>query len=195
MNLSRYVPCIALAMLGFVPLTQAHADTYSASGNFTADNSVFTYDFTATSSQTYTIATTSYAAGGFDPVLTLFSASGAPIDNFGSGASDATLTDTLASGSYVLDLTEFPNVAVGTLSQGFLFASDPTATGDVCGVAGGTFLDSSAAPCVQRSSSYALTVNSMAAGSTSVTPEPSTWLLVLSGAVGVFYFSRRQRIA
>ncbi len=181
---------MALAMLGFAPLIQAHADTYSASGNFTADNSVFTYDFTATSPQTYTIATTSYAAGGFDPVLTLFSAGGAPIDNFGSGTSDATLTDTLASGSYVLDLTEFPNVAVGTLSQGFLFASDPTATGDNCGVAGGQFIDD--ITCTQRTNQYALTV---ASASAAVTPEPSTWLLVLSGAVGVFYFSRRQRIA
>lgn len=193
MNVRPFAPCIALAMLGFAPVMQAHADTYSTSGNFAADNSVFTYDLNPTSSQNYTISTSSFATGGFVPVLTLFNATtGAPVDFNGSGTSDAMLTDTLGSGSYVLDLTEFPNTAIGDLSDGFLFANDPSITGDLAGMPGGMFIDDVTG--AQLSSSYALTVNSMAS-STAVTPEPSTWLLVLSGAAAVAYSTRRRRIA
>lgn len=188
MNLRQYAPRIALAMLGFAPFcSQAHADTFSTTGNFTADNDVFLYVLTATSPETLSASTSSYAAGGFDPVLTLFTGSGAPVDNFGSGVGDAMLTDTLDPGTYLLALTEFPNVAIGTLPEGFLFASDPTATGDNCGVSGEMFLD-----CItgmQRTSDFALTVNT-----TAVTPEPSSWLLVLPGAA-LLAASRRRRMA
>ena len=189
MNLYRYLPCIVVSMLGFVPFAQAHAVTFSASGDFAADNSVYTHAFSTSTAQDFTFSTTSFASGGFVPVLTLFNATtGAEVDNFGSGLGDATLTDTLASGSYVLDLTEFPNVAIGTLAQGFLFATDPTATGDFCGVSGGEFLDD--VNCSQLTSKYTLNITSVAA-----TPEPSPWLLVLSGAALVFFTSRRRRIA
>ncbi len=189
MKLRSLMPCAALAALGCTPLFQAHADTTSISGTFTADNSVYTDNFTTTSSQVYNIFTTSYATGGFVPVLTLFGSNGNVIDNSGPGISDASLTDTLAPGFYTLDLTEFPNVATGTLSDGFLFAGNPTATGDNCGVSGGMFLDS--ITCSQRNSSYALTVNSSAA----VTPEPSTWLLLLTGSAALVYVERRRRMA
>lgn len=100
---------------------------------------------------------------------------------------DAFLQETLGAGSYTLDLTEFPNVAIGNLSDGFLFASDPTATGDVCGVSGGTFLQSDLATCVQRTSNYSLTITSPAA-----TPEPSTFLLLLLPTAGLLAYSRRR---
>ena len=189
MNLPRYVPCVALCLLGFAPLVQAHATPFSTTGNFIADDSVYSYDFTLTGTENITAFTTSYATGGFDPALTLFSdASGNVVAYDDPADSDATLAATLAAGSYVLDLSEFPNVAVGTLSQGFLFAGDPTVTGSNCGVSGGMFLDP--ITCAQLTSNYALTVNAVSA-----TPEPSTWLLVLPGAVGVYYASRRRRIA
>lgn len=189
MNLRSLVPCVALAALGFVPFSQAYADTAPFAGNFSADNSVFTDTFTTASSQVFNIFTTSYATGGFVPVLTLFGSDGNVIDNSGPGTSDASLMDTLAAGSYTLDLTEFPNVANGSLGDGFLLAGSPTATGDGCGVSGGMFLDP--ITCTQRTSNYALTVNSSAA----VTPEPSTWLLLLTGSAALIYTERRRRMA
>ena len=189
MNLRSLVPCVALAALGFVLPLQSYADTTPLTGTFSADNSVFTDTFTTTSTQVYDIFTTSYATGGFVPVLTLFGSSGNVIDNSGPGTSDASLMDTLPAGSYTLDLTEFPNVANGSLSDGFLLAGSPNATGDNCCVSGGTFLDPFT--CSQRTNNYALTVSSSAA----VTPEPSTWLLLLTGSAALLYTERRRRMA
>jgi hypothetical protein len=100
---------------------------------------------------------------------------------------DAFLQETLPAGSYVLDLTEFPNEAIGNLADGFLFASDPTATGDVCGVTGGMFLQADVAPCVQRTDAYSVSITSAAP-----TPEPSSIFLGLPVAVLLLVVSRRH---
>ena len=188
MNLRRYLPCFAVCLLGFAPVLQAHASDFATSGTFAADNSVYSYNFSTTSTDLLNASTTSFATGGFDPVLTLFNVTtGAEVDNDGTGLSDATLSDLLPAGAYVLDLTEFPNVANGDLADGFLFAGDPTATGDLLGIPGGMFLDDITG--AQLTDNYSLNV------SVAPTPEPSSWLLMLSGAVGVFYASRRRRLA
>ena len=193
MNLRRFLPRMALAALGLTTLASAHADTFSTNGTFAADNSSFVYKFATSSTENFTISTSSYAAGGFDPVLTLFSmTTGKPVDNSGTGVSDAMLTDTLGADMYALYLTEFPNVANGNLSDGFLFAGNPTITGDSCGVAGGMFYDT--VTCTQRSANYALSVTS-AATPVAATPEPSSWLLVLPGMAAIAYSSRRRQIA
>jgi len=96
-------------------------------------------------------------------------------------------TETLGPGSYTLILSEFPNVPIGGLSDGYLFAGDATITGDVCGVSGGMFLQSDQAPCVQRDADYAVNLTS-----TSAVPEPATWLLVLPGVAGLALAGRRQ---
>jgi hypothetical protein len=199
---------LAFALLGFVFGPQAHADTATESGTFSADNSVYTYDITVSGTQNYTFYTTSYATGGFVPYLTLFSTSGAnsgmPLgfdgaDGMCSGSmtadattgmcDDAFLQETLSPGTYTLDLTEFPNVANGNLSDGFLFAGDATATGDVCGVSGGMFLQADVAPCVQRTDAYSLTITSA-----SPTPEPSTFLLGLPVAAFILLSARRRLV-
>lgn len=191
MNLRTRLPRAAACALGLAVSLFAHADTFTTSGNFTADDQVYTYNFSSASTQTFTFSTSSYAAGGFDPVLTLFNAAGAPVDNFGSGTSDAFLSDTLGPGSYILALTEFPNVAIGNYSDGFLFAGNPTITGDICSIAGGQFIDD--ITCTQRSSAYALSVTS--APVAAATPEPSSWLLVLPGAAVLAFSTRRRRLA
>jgi hypothetical protein len=98
---------------------------------------------------------------------------------------DASFSRLLAAGSYSLILSELPNVAIGTLADGYLFAGQSTITGDLCGVAGGTFLQTDTSPCVQRTADYAVNVN------TSPIPEPPTWLLVMP-AVGLGMLVRRQ---
>ena len=205
MHLCRVaVRSLALALPGLAAAYAAHATTITQSGSFTADNSVYSLPFTTTSTQSYSFLTTSYASGGFVPVLTLFSSTGAVIGFDGADGmckagmtpssstgicDDAFLQETLAAGSYILDLTEFPNVANGNLSAGFLFGSDPTATGDVCGVSGGKFLESDLATCVQRTSNYSLTITNSAVGPV---PEPSSLLLMLPVGAVLALASRRS---
>lgn len=195
---------IGLLMFSFAFGRNADASSTTYSGTFAADNSVYQLPFTVTGNENFSFETTSYATGGFVPVLTLFSASGVPVgfdgaDGMCNGSEtpssstgmcdDAFLQETLSSGNYTLDLTEFPNVAIGDASDGFLFASDPTATGDVCGVSGGMFLESDLASCTQRTDAYSLTVNSTPAASP--TPEPSTLLLFLPVGAVLGLASRR----
>lgn len=192
----------------------ALADTTQV-GTFTTDNQIFEYSLVVPSAATYTLYTTSYGgganlngttalAGGFVPVLSLFSATGNPLANAGgsgmcSGSAvadgatgmcnDAFLRLALTTGTYTLALTEFPNVSTGTLADGFLFANDPHATGTVCGSSSGTFLESDVAPCAQRNGSYAVNISSA-----SPVPEPPTWALVLPAA-GVLFFAGRQQLS
>ena len=191
---------------------KALASAFTHTGAFTADNQVYTYDFTVPAAETFTLYTTSYGgganlngttslAGGFVPVLSLFTGAGTIVaadggsgmcsgsaakDSKTSMCDDAYLKLALTSGSYILELTEFPNVAINNLSDGFLFASDPHATGDACGKSGGTFLETDVAPCVQRNGKYSLDV------STSAVPEPPTWALMLPAAGALFFVGRQH---
>jgi hypothetical protein len=193
MNIRRYAPFAALLAFGLGSSLQAYAAPIVENGTFSADNSVYSYDFSPSSTTSYTFTTTSFASGGFLPVLTLFNAtSGLPVDYSNSGLGDVSLSDTLNSGSYILDLTEFPNVANGSLSDGFLFASDPPATGDACGGAltGMSFIIS--ITCSPTPLGKNFTVDIASAGSIAVTPEPPTWLLMLPSLAMVIAVSHRR---
>ena len=199
MTLSRHMPRLALAALGFVAFSQAHAGTTTYTGTFAGDNSFFSDPFSVSSSTNYTFTTTSAAAGNFLPTLTLFNvATGMPVD-FNDGSypgGDVSISDTLASGSYDLFLTEYPNVASGNLSDGFLFSSDPAATGDFCGgpLAGQSFANAETCAAGTLGSNYALVATSTPV-STAVTPEPSTFLLMLAPAAGLVEMARRRRLS
>lgn len=195
---------------------RAHADSFTYFGTFTADDSVFSQAINVASTQTYNFFTTSYAGGlnlngsvslpgGFDPVLTLFSNATGQVIAFGGGSGtaegpsgvdpvtglseDANFSSTLNPGTYSLFLTQFPNVANGSLSDGFLFAGSSNFTGDLCGVSGGMFLQSDIAPCAKRTGSYAVNVSSSPA---SPVPEPPTWLLVLPASAAFALIGRRH---
>ena len=207
--LSRSLALLALcASLPFM----ARADS-TFSGTFSADNQVFEYDFSNVAAQNYLFDTTSYAGGlnvngtasaggGFAPVLSLYNGT---TDQFlmgggtggvcnGSTAADtitglcddAYFSTTLGPGDYVLQLTEFPNYPVGNLGSGFQFGGDPNATGTVCGVSGGQFLESDVAPCVQRNGNYTVNVG------VSPVPEPSTWLLMVAPLLALPVVQRRR---
>ncbi len=185
----RFLAPLGVLLIGLFASSTAHADTTTKSGTFAADNSVYVYSFNTSATQSYTFATTSFATGGFLPDLTLFQANGTFVDfSSSAGLGDVSLFDTLAPGSYLLYLTEYPNEFSGAnLSTGsFLFAGDPTATGDVCNTPGGMFLASNSAPCTQRTANFSLNVT------TAVTPEPSPLLLTLPPVALLAMFARRR---
>ena len=205
--------CLLVLCLGV--REKAFATTLTETGTFTADNQVAEFTFNVASASTYSLYTTSYGgganlngttsvAGGFVPVLSLFHSDGTIVAaDGGSGmcnggamkdggtgmCDDAYLNLALTSGSYILALSEFPNVAINNLSDGFLFASDAHATGTACGQSGGTFLQADVAPCVQRNGNYAVNVTNASA-----VPEPATWALMLPAA-GILFFAGRQQLS
>ncbi len=206
---------LAVLSLCVAATTTARAAGITYTGTFAADNSAADFVISPTSTMDYTFYTTSYggglnadgmsvsAPGGFVPVLTLFSVSSGNAVGFGGGdgmchgsssadpatglCEDAFFSAALAPGEYVLDLTEFPNVANGGINGGFLFGNDPTATSDLCGVSGGMFLQTDVAPCAQRNDNYAVNISS-----SSPVPEPPTWFLVFPPAAALLLFGRRQ---
>lgn len=185
--------------------------TYS--GTFTSDTQVNEYTFSVAAPANYSFYTTSYGgganlngttslSGGFVPVLSLFNGSGAPVGNAGgsgmcSGSAmadgatglcnDASLNLALGSGSYTLALSEFPNSAVGNLSDGFL-ADQVPGLFNVCSTSA-PFQESDVAPCAQRNGNYSLNIAQAAP-----VPEPPTWILVLPLA-GVLFLAGRQQLS
>jgi hypothetical protein len=92
-NLCRFLT-IVLFCCGSI--SRANAAPLTFTGAFTDDDSVFTYSFTTASTQVFNFYTTSYGgglnlngsvspAGGFDPVLTLFSNATGNVLGFGGG--------------------------------------------------------------------------------------------------------------
>ena len=186
----RLFGLLALFTLASPFVGRAHATTMKYSGKFSADDTVVTIPFSTSFSQIYKLSTTSFANGGFVPVLTLFSAAGGdPLAFAETDNSDVSIDQLLGPGSYLLALTEDPNVFTTTFAAGTLFAGMPNATGDTCSVAGGKFLDVFDG-CTQRTSKYAVTVSSTAA-----TPEPASWLLVMPATALLFVALYRRETA
>ncbi len=188
MTLTRRLSTILSVLAFALPLvSRANAASVPYVGTFSGDSDVLTIGFSTSTNQQYTFATTSFAGGGFLPVLTLFSSTGgSPLAFAENDTSDVSLSQTLGPGSYLLALTEDPNVFTTTYAAGTLFNS-PTETGDTCNVSGGKFLNVFAG-CSQRTSAYSVTITN----TTAVTPEPPTWLLVIP-AVGLLFFAKFHR--
>jgi hypothetical protein len=174
-------------------------------GTLTDEAQVIEEAFTVTSASTLTVFTTAYgggtnldgtmaAAGGFQPMITLYDSAGnyvmgeavtspvASTDSKTGLALDAYLKDSnLAAGVYIITLTDIFNQQPATatnLSDGF------------AGPGGTNFTD------VQgnvRNGNYAL--NLSVASSGTATPEPATLWLILPSLAGAVFFLRRRPAA
>lgn len=149
----------------------------SFTGNLASDNNVQLFSFTLAADADVSLRTWSHggglnaagnliAAGGFDPIVSLFFGSGglallfdANDDGIGLGSGDALLERfALQSGTYTVALSQAANFAIGPLLEdGFLGAGNPGFGG--------------------RSSAWALDI--LGASSASPIPEPSTFALAL----------------
>jgi hypothetical protein len=154
-----------LALLGVVVAAASPAQTLNFSGNlgdptngaligsdsggpsFTdanaEANNVALYNLVVPVTETVSIVSTSFAAGGTDPYLTLFQGSGGTATFFDSNYNQAFSTGgdldysaTLTKGSYEVALGVFANLSFaenfgsGTLADGFTGLGDPGSLGD-----------------------------------------------------------------
>ena len=197
----------------------ASADTFNFNGSFTQDDNQASFLMILNSPQVVTIETTSYASGGFAPVLSIFgdpsfgpgdpgllgtNSGGSPCGVRSTNATtglclDALLgfdsvlsTDplgTLAAGSYLVVLTEQDNTPNGPdLNSGFALDGQGNFTA-IPGVNNGPFVDPSN-PNNTDTGNFALQFQNV--DSVTAVPEPSTFLLFLTG-VGVCAAIRRRR--
>lgn len=200
----------------FAAATELRAANISLQGAFGSDDVVQLFDIVLTSPASVDLRTYGYAGGtasngqtiprgGFDPILTLFNASGVFIveNDDGSGVADDALTGqpldsritaTIGPGQYILALTQYDNFVTGlTLQEGFdqaghgNFTADPSFTNGP-GCASGQFRDTSDVPGACRNGNWTvdfLNVTSATARSAAVVPEPSTYALLLLGSLAL----------
>lgn len=133
---------ISIAILAISFATgSVNAANFSFIGKFSNDNEVQPFNFSVEGSEAdVTLRTWSYAGGtnaagteiargGFDPIVTIFNASGSKISENDDGqlvtdpvtgvAFDSFLMSNLSPGSYTATLTQFGSFSVGTLADGF----------------------------------------------------------------------------
>ena len=193
-----------LTMFALLPLI-SRAANLTLQGNFTADDNVQLFSVSLAAPAAIDFRSYGYAGGttstgvtvprgGFDTILTLFSSSGAFLDENDDGAgvatdpstglaADARITANLAAGSYTVALTQYDNFSIGDLADGFTEAGRPTFTADPNFANGGPcpgnmFRDISGSDGRCRDGHWALDfVNVASVTPVAATPEPSALLL------------------
>ncbi|MBV9038337.1 MAG: DVUA0089 family protein [Acidobacteriaceae bacterium] len=195
----------------------SRAANITLGGTFTADDSVQLFSITLAAPAAVDFRSYGYAGGttstgtvaprgGFDTILTLFSASGTFLaeNDDGAGvatdpstglAGDARITTSLTPGSYLLALTQYDNFSRGNLADGFVeagkpnFTADPNfATGGAC--PGNLFRDISGTDGRCRTGNW--TVNFTNVASVTAVPEPSALLLASLGLALLLVGHRRH---
>jgi hypothetical protein len=201
----------SIPALLLVASSAGYSASISFSGTFTHDDDIQLFLYSVQNTGQVDVFTTSFAVGGFAPILTVFDNAGNYLfENDGAATNDcvnnamdiatgacwdARLSwNSLAGLQYIVALTEDDNRSRGT---GFTL-SDPfteQGNGDFTGeppfgpATGGAFLLSSGA---QRTNEWAVTFQSADPTLTaSAIPEPSTVVLLLTGA-GLIAIGRRR---
>jgi hypothetical protein len=215
MSLRRYAPvflCLCLSA------GVASANSFSFTGNFFQDDQLATFLFTAPSTSV-TVRTWSYAGGtnaagqliapgGFDPVLSVFDATGGltptslliGFNNDGAGVAadvgnsfDSLLSLTALSpgGTYALVLSQNDNLPSVTFGSGFLRVGQGNFTPSAFGCVGISFCDSGFD---QRDGSWAVDITGVGSASlagATTTPEAASISLLAAGIAGLAVLRRR----
>ncbi|MEO8223445.1 MAG: DVUA0089 family protein [Gammaproteobacteria bacterium] len=138
-----------VATLGLALFSTANASNLSFTGNFTRDDDVQLFNFTVGVASTVRLVSWSYAGGvnaagttiaegGFDPILSLFTAAGTFIDRNDDGgdgdpagscpvatsavtgqAWDTCFDRALDPGNYIVAVAQFDNFHINDLGDGF----------------------------------------------------------------------------
>ncbi|MEO8444453.1 MAG: DVUA0089 family protein [Gammaproteobacteria bacterium] len=207
----------------------ASAASLSFTGTFSKDDDVQLFNFTVSTTSVVTLVSLSYAGGvnaagttiaegGFDPILTLYSASGAFIDRNDDGGDGDTAGDCpvaasvvtgaeydtcfqkeLGPGSYTVSVQQFDNFHLGDLADGFTYTGQPNFTAKF-GCSAGQFCDVSqlitdqdgnptGGTSFSRTGAWAFDILNVDGGT--VVPGPATVWLLATGIAGLVLRSRR----
>jgi len=185
---------ISLAIL-FLCSSLASAVTINLFGTFTSDDNMEVFSYHVENTGPVHVFTTSYALGGFSPVLSVFDGAGNFVfdDSGYSGNRDADLSWPSVGGvSYLVVLTEYDNFPISpTFADGFTeqgngnFTANPPFNPPSPGA---FYLPSGP----QLTGNWAVTFES-ADSTLVVTPEPASSLLLLLSA-GLMWFFRKNQI-
>ncbi|MBC8103355.1 MAG: DVUA0089 family protein [Cytophagales bacterium] len=198
----RLRPVLAAFALTLIAASTTRAqNNVTFDGAFTQDDQVQLFQFTVNAPATVTLSTSSFALGGFAPILSLFAPGGAftGIDSFADpnvGLADTQLQASLsAPGMYTLALTVYDNFAAGpNLSNGFIQQGNGNFTASQFAAPGasGAFY---AADGTQKNGSYRVTLQNVAAATAVAAPEPGTVTLLLGGLLiaAPLSIARRRR--
>jgi PEP-CTERM motif len=188
--------------------THLIASTLSFSGNFSTDDVVVLIPFMVVNSGPVVIQTTSFAASdGFEPVLTLYDASGnlflqdatggttpggcgvRSIDSVSGFCLDAVIQNFLNAGAYTLALTEYDNIPGGpTLADGFPQTGNGNFTGPEFLGSDGSFILFDGE---QRTSDWALNID-VSGEPVAPVPEPAPLGLIGIGLMASLFAARRR---
>jgi len=188
----RFKSLLGVFCLIALAAPQAFAANFTFAGSFTRDDQANLYQFSITAPATVSILTTSYSAGGFSPVLSLFDSQNTNLlvgrdSGLDHANGEASLSVALTTGNYIFALTQYDNLATGPrLSDGFLRTGAPTFTSEF-GTGAGPFLNIDGD---QRTGNFALEVSNVASA-TSAAPEPSNVALAMLG--GIYILSRIKK--
>jgi hypothetical protein len=198
---------IIQCFLSFTALTVSTAwgSVISFSGAFTQDDQVQLFVYTVQNQGQVTVSTTSYATGGFSPILSIFDSTGLLVkfnSGFGSNSDASISWVSDAAAEYTVALTEYDNFPYaagdnGYLSEGFQeagygnFTATPpfNYTNQPGGFYSGTDLS------VPLTGDWAVTISAPDAAGTltaSAVPEPASVALTLAGAVLLLVRKRKQ---
>lgn len=195
---------LAVALATALLSRPAQAANITLQGTIPTDDAVQRFDFTVATAGSIDIRSYGYAGGttstgtviprgGFDTILTLFSASGVFLSENDDGAgaatdpqtgqaSDARITANLAAGNYILTLTQYDNFSIGNLAAGFGETGHPNFTADPSFASGGScpgnmFRDISGTDGRCRNGNWALAFNNVASVTpVAAVPEPAALL-------------------
>jgi hypothetical protein len=162
-------------------LAATGAAAASFSGTFATDDQKAGFFFYVKAPTALTITSIGNAAGGFDPVLSLYNSAGVAIDYNDDtfGADPQLIRTNLATGRYTVFLTQYDNFGPASLALPFNFDGQPNFRGG--------FVDSNGS---QRTGFYALNITgALKAGEV---PEPATWAMLIVGFGLVGAVARRR---
>lgn len=173
---------IHIAAIAAATLVSTVASAASFSGSFTRDDGKAGFFFYLKAPATVTIESTGNAAGGFDPVLSLYDPSGFGIafnDDQEAGISDPKLVENLSAGRHTVYLTQYDNFGPASLGLPFNFDGQPNFSGGFVDFYG-----------TQRTGDWALSIDG--AFKAGAVPEPASWVMLISG-FGLVGASMRRR--
>lgn len=179
--------------LFFAIVSIAHAASFNFSGTFTRDDQAEIFRVSVASSATANFQTSSFARGGFSPVVSLFNDSAAGLligsDNGVDNANgEARLQIPLTAGTYTLVLTQYDNLAAGPrFANGFLRAGNASFTSEFAGRSG-QFYDING---MERNGSFSLFFDNVDAAVG--VPEPATFAIAGAGLLVLVWPIRKRK--